>query len=38
VEVPITENVVAVVHEGMSPQEMVRSLMSRDAGHEMEHL
>jgi glycerol-3-phosphate dehydrogenase (NAD(P)+) len=31
VDMPITEHVVAVVHEGMSPTEMVRSLMSRDA-------
>jgi glycerol-3-phosphate dehydrogenase (NAD(P)+) len=31
VDMPITEHVVAVVHDGMSPAEMVRSLMSRDA-------
>ncbi len=31
VDVPIAEHVVAVVHEGMSPKEMVGSLMSRDA-------
>ena len=31
VDMPITEHVVAVVHDGMSPMEMVRSLMSRDA-------
>jgi glycerol-3-phosphate dehydrogenase (NAD(P)+) len=31
VDMPIAEHVVAVVHNGMSPMEMVRSLMSRDA-------
>jgi glycerol-3-phosphate dehydrogenase (NAD(P)+) len=31
VDMPITEHVVAVVHNGMSPMEMVRSLMARDA-------
>jgi glycerol-3-phosphate dehydrogenase (NAD(P)+) len=31
VNMPIAEHVVAVVHNGMSPMEMVRSLMSRDA-------
>jgi glycerol-3-phosphate dehydrogenase (NAD(P)+) len=31
VDMPIAEHVVSVVHEGMSPKEMVRSLMSRDA-------
>jgi glycerol-3-phosphate dehydrogenase (NAD(P)+) len=31
VEMPIAEHVVRVVHEGMSPKEMVRSLMSREA-------
>jgi glycerol-3-phosphate dehydrogenase (NAD(P)+) len=31
VDMPITEHVVSVVHDGMSPKEMVRSLMSRDA-------
>jgi glycerol-3-phosphate dehydrogenase (NAD(P)+) len=31
VDMPITGHVVAVVHEGMSPMEMVRSLMARDA-------
>jgi glycerol-3-phosphate dehydrogenase (NAD(P)+) len=30
VDMPITEHVVAVVHEGMTPREMVRGLMSRD--------
>ncbi len=30
VDMPITEHVVAVVHHGMTPQEMVRGLMSRD--------
>jgi glycerol-3-phosphate dehydrogenase (NAD(P)+) len=34
VEVPITEHVVAVVHEGMAPSDMVRSLMSREAKSE----
>lgn len=29
VDMPITEHVVAVVHEGMTPQEMLRGLMSR---------
>ena len=27
---PITEQVVAVVHEGMAPKDMVRSIMSRE--------
>jgi glycerol-3-phosphate dehydrogenase (NAD(P)+) len=31
VDVPITEHVAAVVHAGMSPQDMVRSLLSRAA-------
>jgi glycerol-3-phosphate dehydrogenase (NAD(P)+) len=31
VDMPITEHVAAVVHEGMSPEEMVRNLMARDA-------
>ncbi len=30
VDMPLTEHVVAVVHEGVSPREMVRSLMRRD--------
>ena len=30
VEMPIVEHVVKVVHEGMEPKEMVRSLMARD--------
>ncbi len=30
VDMPITEHVVAVVHDGMTPREMVRSLMSRE--------
>ena len=34
VDMPITEHVVKVVHEGMTPQEMVRSLMSREAKSE----
>lgn len=31
VDMPITEHVVAVVHDGMSPRETVRSLMGRTA-------
>jgi glycerol-3-phosphate dehydrogenase (NAD(P)+) len=31
VSAPITEHVVAVVHEGMTPRDMVRSIMSRAA-------
>ena len=31
VEMPITEHVARVVHEGMTPQEMLRGLMSREA-------
>jgi len=31
VDMPITEHVVAVVHEGMSLEDLVRGLMSRDA-------
>ena len=34
VEVPITEHVVKVVHEGMTVQEMLLSLLSRDPKHE----
>jgi len=34
VDMPITEHVVAVVHEGMTPREMVRSLMSRETKSE----
>ena len=34
VSMPITEHVVAVVHEGMTPQEMVRGLMQREARSE----
>ena len=34
VDMPITEHVVALVHEGMSPAEMVRSIMSRGIGSE----
>jgi glycerol-3-phosphate dehydrogenase (NAD(P)+) len=34
VPMPITEHVVAVVHEGMTPQEMVRGLMTREAKSE----
>jgi glycerol-3-phosphate dehydrogenase len=31
---PITEHVVAVVHEGMTPGEMLRGLMSRETKSE----
>jgi glycerol-3-phosphate dehydrogenase (NAD(P)+) len=34
VNMPITEHVVAVVHEGMTPPEMVRGLMRREAKSE----
>ena len=34
VDMPITEHVVKVVHEGMSPPDMVRGLMSRGAKSE----
>ena len=34
VDMPITEHVVAVVHEGMTPQDMVRGLMRRGAKSE----
>jgi glycerol-3-phosphate dehydrogenase (NAD(P)+) len=34
VDMPITEHVVAVVHEGMTPREMVRGLMSRETKSE----
>jgi len=34
VDMPITEHVVAVVHDGMTPTEMVRGLMSREAKSE----
>jgi glycerol-3-phosphate dehydrogenase (NAD(P)+) len=34
VDMPITEHVVKVVHEGMTPQEMVRGLMNREAKSE----
>ncbi len=34
VDMPITEHVVAVVHDGMTPAEMVRGLMSRPAASE----
>jgi glycerol-3-phosphate dehydrogenase (NAD(P)+) len=34
VDMPITEHVVAVVHEGMTPKEMVRGLMSREVKSE----
>ena len=34
VEMPITENVVRVCHEGMAPVDMLRALMNRQAGSE----
>ena len=34
VDMPITEHVVAVVHEGMTPADMVRGLMRRGAKSE----
>lgn len=34
VDMPITEHVVAVVHDGMTPAAMVRGLMSREAKEE----
>jgi glycerol-3-phosphate dehydrogenase (NAD(P)+) len=34
VEMPITENVVGVCHEGMVPVDMLRALMGRQAGSE----
>jgi len=34
VDMPITEHVVQVVHEGMTPADMVRGLMKRDAKSE----
>ncbi len=34
VDMPITEHVVAVVHDGMTPKEMVQSLMSRGVKRE----
>jgi glycerol-3-phosphate dehydrogenase (NAD(P)+) len=37
VAVPITEHVVQVVHEGMTVQEMLLSLLSRDPKHERDH-
>ena len=36
VEMPISEHVAHVVHDGMSPQDMLRSLMSREAKPEKE--
>ncbi|MCA1825086.1 MAG: NAD(P)H-dependent glycerol-3-phosphate dehydrogenase [Mycobacteriales bacterium] len=36
IEMPISEHVVRVVHEGMQPKDMVRSLMSREAKAEAE--
>ena len=37
VDVPITEHVAAVVHDGLPPLEMVRGLMSREAKAERDH-
>ncbi|MBK5306726.1 MAG: NAD(P)-dependent glycerol-3-phosphate dehydrogenase [Frankiaceae bacterium] len=34
VDMPITEHVVAVVHDGMTPREMLRGLMSRETRSE----
>ncbi len=34
VDMPITEQVVAVVHEGKTPADMVRAFMSREAKSE----
>lgn len=34
VDMPITEHVVAVVHEGMTPREMLQGLMSREVKRE----
>lgn len=35
VEVPITEHVVRILHEGATPADMVRSLMLRSAKPEL---
>lgn len=37
VEMPITAEVVKVVHEGMNPREMIGNLMSRDPQAETGH-
>lgn len=37
VSIPITHEVVKVVHEGMRPQEMLANLMSRDTRAEQGH-
>jgi glycerol-3-phosphate dehydrogenase (NAD(P)+) len=37
VAVPITDHVVRVVHEGMTVQEMVVSILSSDPKHEWDH-
>ena len=37
VEMPITAEVVKVVHEGMNPKEMLGNLMSRDPKAEQGH-
>lgn len=36
VEMPITEHVEQVVHEGMSPDQMVSGLMNREVSHELD--
>ncbi|MCU1675577.1 MAG: Glycerol-3-phosphate dehydrogenase, partial [Frankiales bacterium] len=38
VDMPITQHVVAVVHEGASPQATVRQLMGRETKSEMHGL
>jgi glycerol-3-phosphate dehydrogenase (NAD(P)+) len=38
VDMPITEQVVRVVHDGVRPQEVLEALTARDAGHEHEGL
>jgi glycerol-3-phosphate dehydrogenase (NAD(P)+) len=35
VEMPIAEGVVAVVHDGVAPSDMVKALMSREAKPEI---
>ena len=37
VDMPITEQVVQVVHDGMAPREMLYNLMSRDPKAEQGH-
>jgi glycerol-3-phosphate dehydrogenase (NAD(P)+) len=38
VDMPITEHVVAVIHEGLSPRDLVRRLMSRETKSEKDGL